>query len=58
MRCPCLPFSNRKRDCQINKKLKQLGWRVIGFWESSLPDEEAGITKLKLLIERVMRAMA
>jgi G:T-mismatch repair DNA endonuclease (very short patch repair protein) len=45
-----LPFSNRKRDCQINKKLKQLGWRVIRFWESSLPDEEAVITKLKLLI--------
>lgn len=43
-------MGNRKRDRQINKELKQLGWRVIRFWESSLRDEEAVIAKLKLLI--------
>jgi DNA mismatch endonuclease (patch repair protein) len=43
-------MGNRKRDRQINKELKTLGWRVIRFWESSLGDEEAIIAKLKLLL--------
>jgi pilus assembly protein CpaF len=43
-------MGNRKRDRQINKELKRLGWRVIRFWESSLGDEEAVIAKLKLLL--------
>lgn len=43
-------MGNRKRDRQINKELKTLGWRVICFWESSLGDEEAIIAKLKLLL--------
>jgi DNA mismatch endonuclease (patch repair protein) len=43
-------IGNRKRDRQINKELKGLGWRVLRFWESSLNDEEAVIAKLKLLV--------
>ena len=41
---------NRKRDRQINRELRRLGWRVIRFWESSLADEEAVMGKLKLLL--------
>lgn len=41
---------NRKRDVQVSRELKRLGWRVIRLWESSLGDEEAIIAKLKLLL--------
>jgi DNA mismatch endonuclease (patch repair protein) len=41
---------NRRRDRQINKELKTLGWRVIRFWESSLSEEEAVMARLKLLL--------
>ena len=34
-------LGNRKRDRAVTKELKGLGWRVIRFWESFLPDEEA-----------------
>jgi DNA mismatch endonuclease (patch repair protein) len=43
-------LGNRKRDQQINRDLKVLGWRVIRFWESNLRDEEAIIAKLKTLL--------
>jgi DNA mismatch endonuclease (patch repair protein) len=43
-------LGNQKRDREINKELKHLGWRVVRFWESSLNDEEAIIGKLKLLL--------
>ncbi len=43
-------LGNRMRDRKINKELKQLGWRVIRFWESSLGDEEAVMAKLQLLL--------
>jgi DNA mismatch endonuclease, patch repair protein len=41
---------NRKRDVEVSRELKRLGWRVIRVWESSLADEEAVIAKLKLLL--------
>lgn len=41
---------NRRRDRQVNKKLKALGWRVVRIWESSLGDEEAIIGRLKLFL--------
>jgi DNA mismatch endonuclease (patch repair protein) len=41
---------NRKRDREVTKQLKRLGWRVLRVWESSLRDEEAVVTKLKLLL--------
>ena len=41
---------NRKRDREINKELRRLGWCVLRFWESSLKDEESIIGKLKLLL--------
>lgn len=41
---------NRKRDSEVNKELKRLGWRVARLWESSLKDEEAVIGKLKILL--------
>jgi DNA mismatch endonuclease (patch repair protein) len=41
---------NRKRDGQVSRKLKRLGWHVLRIWESSLGDEEAIIAKLKLLL--------
>lgn len=43
-------LGNQKRDREITKELKRLGWRVIRIWESSLSDEEAIIGKLKLLL--------
>jgi DNA mismatch endonuclease, patch repair protein len=43
-------LGNQKRDREITKELKRLGWRVIRVWESSLSDEEAIIGKLKLLL--------
>jgi DNA mismatch endonuclease, patch repair protein len=43
-------LGNQKRDGEINKELKRLGWRVIRFWESSLSDEEAIIGQLNLLL--------
>ena len=42
--------SNRARDRKINRALKELGWRVVRIWESSLRDEEAVAAKLRLLI--------
>ena len=41
---------NRARDKKINRTLKALGWRVVRIWESSLRDEEAVASKLRLLI--------
>ncbi len=41
---------NRKRDVEVTKELKRLGWRVLRVWESSLSDEEAVIAKLKLCL--------
>ena len=41
---------NRKRDVEVSRELKRLGWRVVRLWESSLGDEEAIIAKLKLLL--------
>jgi DNA mismatch endonuclease (patch repair protein) len=38
---------NKNRDRRINKELKKMGWRVVRFWESSLKNEQAIITKLK-----------
>lgn len=43
-------LGNRKRDRLINRILREQGWRVIRFWESSLKDQEAIIGKLKLLL--------
>jgi len=41
---------NKKRDHEINRELRRLGWRVLRFWESSLKDEEAIVGKLQLLL--------
>jgi DNA mismatch endonuclease (patch repair protein) len=41
---------NRRRDREVNKALKQLGWRVLRIWESSLKDEEAVVARLQLLL--------
>ena len=41
---------NRKRDREVNKALKEQGWRVLRVWESSLQDEEAVIARLQLLL--------
>jgi len=41
---------NRQRDRDVNKALKQQGWRVLRIWESSLKDEEAVIAKLQMLL--------
>jgi DNA mismatch endonuclease, patch repair protein len=41
---------NRIRDREVNKTLKEMGWRVIRFWESSLRDEEAIMARLKLML--------
>jgi DNA mismatch endonuclease, patch repair protein len=41
---------NRNRDHEVNKALRQMGWRVLRIWESSLKDEEAVIARLQLLI--------
>lgn len=43
-------LGNRKRDREVNKELKRLGWHVIRFWESSLGDEEAIAAKLRLAL--------
>jgi len=42
--------SNRARDKKINRTLKELGWRVVRIWESSLRDGEAIAARLRLLI--------
>ena len=42
---------NRKRDNRINKALKKEGWKVVRFWQSSLGDEEAVITRLRLALQ-------
>jgi DNA mismatch endonuclease (patch repair protein) len=41
---------NRKRDRQVNKELKRMGWRVLRIWESSLRDEEAIMARLQMLL--------
>ena len=41
---------NRQRDRDVNRALKQLGWRVLRIWESSLRDEEAVIVRLQVLL--------
>ncbi len=41
---------NRARDREVNKTLRNMGWQVIRFWESSLKNEEAIVAKLKLLL--------
>ena len=43
-------LGNRKRDREVNKELKRMGWRVLRIWESSLNDEEAIIARLQLLL--------
>jgi DNA mismatch endonuclease (patch repair protein) len=43
-------LGNRKRDREVTKELKKMGWRVLRIWESSLKDKEAVIGKLKLLL--------
>jgi len=50
-------LGNRKRDGEVNKELKRLGWRVLRFWQSSLIDEEAVIAKLKLLLSAGSRSV-
>ena len=43
-------LKNRKRDREINRTLRKLGWKVVRFWGSSLVDEETVMGKLKILI--------
>lgn len=42
---------NQARDRQVNRLLKQLGWRVVRIWESSLRDDEAIAGRLRLLLK-------
>lgn len=37
---------NRARDRRVNRTLRNMGWQVIRFWESSLRNERAVIAKL------------
>ena len=43
-------LGNQRRDREVTRDLKRLGWRVLRVWESSLGDEEAVVAKLKLLL--------
>jgi len=43
-------LGNRKRDREITRTLKQMGWKVLRVWESALSEEEAIMTRLKLLL--------
>jgi DNA mismatch endonuclease (patch repair protein) len=43
-------LANRKRDREVNRDLKRMGWRVLRIWESSLHDEEATIARLQMLL--------
>jgi DNA mismatch endonuclease, patch repair protein len=37
---------NRARDRQVNRTLRSMGWQVVRFWESSLSNERAVVSKL------------
>lgn len=41
---------NIQRDKEVTRQLRTLGWRVVRIWESSLKDEGAIRSKLRLLI--------
>ncbi len=43
---------NQKRDKQINRTLRKMGWRVLRIWESTLPNEEAVAAKVAFLLDR------
>lgn len=40
-------LGNRRRDRRINRLLRERGWKVYRFWQSSLQSEEVVLSKLK-----------
>ncbi len=40
-------FSNQKRDKRINRELRCRGWAVVRFWQSSLKNEKAVVSRLQ-----------
>lgn len=40
-------LGNRRRDRRINRLLRERGWKVYRFWQSSLQSEEIVVSKLK-----------
>jgi DNA mismatch endonuclease (patch repair protein) len=41
---------NRMRDKRVNRELRQLGWRVVRFWEHSLTAEKQIVRRLTKLL--------
>lgn len=41
---------NRMRDKRVNRELRQLGWRVLRFWEHSLTNEKQVVQQLAKLL--------
>jgi DNA mismatch endonuclease, patch repair protein len=40
-------LGNRKRDCRINRCLRNSGWKVYRFWQSTLKSEASVVSRLK-----------
>lgn len=48
---------NKKRDKEVNKKLKKDGWKVLRFWEHSIKKNIKGVVeKIELAVKSRKRA--
>lgn len=43
-------IANRKRDRSVNRKLKEMGWKVVRIWECELGKKQNKIDRLKKLV--------
>ena len=45
-------LSNRKRDKKVNRELRDRGWVVLRFWQSSLKNEKAVVRRIAKCLKR------
>jgi DNA mismatch endonuclease (patch repair protein) len=43
--------TNRSRDREVRRTLKQLGWRVLRIWEHELRNEQRCLSRIRLALE-------
>jgi DNA mismatch endonuclease, patch repair protein len=48
-------LSNQRRDRKINRLLRSKGWSVLRFWQSSLKDEKAVVSRLRRVLTKKRR---
>lgn len=43
-------LSNKRRDRRVNSQLRERGWTVLRFWQSSLKNENAVVARLRRVL--------